>query len=71
MKFKSRPIGKYKKTTLLTLLLIKIDNYINLITQDSQESWKATGCSQYLQIWHLYPQWCWHATLSVSAVHTM
>ncbi len=36
---------KYQKTILLTLLFIKINNYINFITQDSQENRKASGCS--------------------------
>ncbi len=40
-----RQVGKYQKTTLLTLLLIKINNCSNFITQDSKESWKVTGCS--------------------------
>ncbi len=34
----SGPIGKYQKTTVLTIILIKINNYTNFITQDSQES---------------------------------
>ncbi len=28
----SKPIGKYQKTTHLTLILIKINNYTNFVT---------------------------------------